>query len=243
MPFILLQLFNNITEGPGNESTATYTAEIAIMLVVSFLLGFLFKLLLGKGSKKETKDIEIPVKKAEAVITPKNENFAKSSGNSVEIGRLKSDLAEANARIASLSAKPDNAATVETLHKEVNLKTTEIVSLKSEITNLKSELESCTISKNSLLAKVTAVKRDDLKRIEGIGPKIQQLLYDAGINTFSDLAVTPQEKIKEILLGAGERYVVHDYSTWGKQASLASENRWDELKQFQERLDSSKKNI
>jgi predicted flap endonuclease-1-like 5' DNA nuclease/FtsZ-binding cell division protein ZapB len=77
---------------------------------------------------------------------------------------------------------------------------------------------------------------DDLKLVEGIGPKIQELLYNSGIKTFQRLSTTPVEHIRRILVLAGDRFAVHDPKTWPEQAKLAAESSWDELKKFQEQL-------
>lgn len=76
-------------------------------------------------------------------------------------------------------------------------------------------------------------KADELEQIEGIGPKIAMLLFDAGIFTFRDLATTPIYKIEEILQAAGPQFASHDPSTWTQQAKLAAEGRWDDLKALQ----------
>lgn len=75
-------------------------------------------------------------------------------------------------------------------------------------------------------------KADELEIIEGIGPKIAMLLYDSGIFTFRDLAITPVYKIQEILEQAGPQFALHDPSTWTQQAKLAAEGRWDDLEAF-----------
>jgi ribosomal protein L27 len=85
-----------------------------------------------------------------------------------------------------------------------------------------------------------AAKADDLKKIEGIGPKIEELLHEAGIKTFVQLSETPAEKVKEILEAAGPRYTMHNPATWAKQAALAAEGKWDELKSWQDELDGGK---
>jgi cell division initiation protein len=72
-------------------------------------------------------------------------------------------------------------------------------------------------------------KADELDIIEGIGPKIAMLLYDTGIFTFRDLAITPVYKIEEILEAAGPQFARHDPTTWTQQAKLAAEGRWDDL--------------
>ncbi len=79
-------------------------------------------------------------------------------------------------------------------------------------------------------------KLDDLKIIEGIGPKIEQLLKDGGINTWAELAVAPVDRLREILDAAGPRYQIHDPSTWPAQSKFAAEGQWDELKEYQDML-------
>ena len=77
---------------------------------------------------------------------------------------------------------------------------------------------------------------DNLKRIEGIGPKIESVLKDAGISTFAALAASDEAALRGILETAGGRLRSHDPTTWPKQAVLAAEERWDELKELQDRL-------
>ena len=84
------------------------------------------------------------------------------------------------------------------------------------------------------------VETDDLKKIEGIGPKIAGILNDAGINTFKDLAESDTDKVRSLLEEAGGRYKSHDPSTWVEQAKLAADGKWDELKKWQDELDGGK---
>lgn len=81
---------------------------------------------------------------------------------------------------------------------------------------------------------------DDLKVVEGIGPKIEDLLHRAGIRTFAQLALTPPEHIKAILNAAGSRFQIHDPSTWPQQAALARDEQWEELKVWQDQLKGGK---
>ena len=81
---------------------------------------------------------------------------------------------------------------------------------------------------------------DDLKKIEGIGPKIEGLLNAAGIHTYFDLADASVERIKEILHDAGSRYQMHDPGSWPAQSRLAAEGKWEELEKWQDELDGGK---
>ena len=84
------------------------------------------------------------------------------------------------------------------------------------------------------------LKQDDLKIVEGIGPKIEELLFNAGIHTYSELAAAPVTRLKEILNEAGPRFSMHDPGTWSAQALLAANGEWDNLKAYQGFLDSGK---
>ena len=77
----------------------------------------------------------------------------------------------------------------------------------------------------------------DLKIVEGIGPKIEKLLNDAGISSFEQLSNATPEQLKSILNAAGPRFQMHDTTTWPKQALLAHQGQWDELKKWQDELD------
>jgi len=85
-----------------------------------------------------------------------------------------------------------------------------------------------------------ATKGDDLKKIEGVGPKIAEILTNAGLGTFRAIADSNAEAIREILLAAGNRYASHNPETWSKQAEFAAEGKWDELKAWQDELDGGR---
>jgi predicted flap endonuclease-1-like 5' DNA nuclease len=78
------------------------------------------------------------------------------------------------------------------------------------------------------------VNQDDLKIVEGIGPKIEELYHAAGIKTWKALSETPVEKSQAILDGGGERYSIHNPGSWAKQALLAYQGKWQELKDWQD---------
>ena len=80
----------------------------------------------------------------------------------------------------------------------------------------------------------------DLTKIEGIGPKIAEILSNAGITNYAQLAGTDKERVKEILAEAGSKFTMHDPSTWGDQAQLAAEGKWDQLKKWQDVLEGGK---
>lgn len=101
-------------------------------------------------------------------------------------------------------------------------------------------------SNTSKLEKLIAKKMgystnpEDLKVVEGVGPKIEGLMKAQGINTWADLAATSVDRLQEILADAGERYRLADPSTWPRQAELAANGNWDELRAYQDQLSGGK---
>lgn len=81
---------------------------------------------------------------------------------------------------------------------------------------------------------------DNLTKVEGIGPKVAELFADNGIKSFKDLASKTAEDLKAILTPAGGRYAAMDCETWPKQAELAADGKWDELKKWQDELNGGK---
>ena len=78
--------------------------------------------------------------------------------------------------------------------------------------------------------------KDDLTKIEGIGPKIAKLLEAEEIKTFKDLGKATGKKLKAILEAAGPKFQIHDPASWPKQAKLADAGKWDELAALQDTL-------
>lgn len=77
------------------------------------------------------------------------------------------------------------------------------------------------------------VKQDDLKVVEGIGPKIEGLFHSFDINTWQALSDASVAKCQEVLNSGGDRYRIHDPSSWPMQAKMCYEGKWDELKRWQ----------
>jgi large subunit ribosomal protein L21 len=82
-----------------------------------------------------------------------------------------------------------------------------------------------------------AAKGDDLKKIEGVGPKAAEAMVAAGLDTFAKVAKAKPEAIATILSDASSNLAHLVTDTWPKQAKLAADGKWDELKELQDRLD------
>jgi len=85
-------------------------------------------------------------------------------------------------------------------------------------------------------AGITIKSADDLTVIEGIGPKINTLFKESGLKTFAQVAAATVPQMRAILDKGGARYRIANPSTWAKQAKLAANNKWNELKKLQDEL-------
>jgi len=142
-----------------------------------------------------------------------------------------------------------------------NIKNDEIVLLKNKIAKLEASLRTCRENNSNLetdlkLARTSTetsfdsalvkkifgkkIKENDLKIVEGIGPKIEELFHNFSINTWKLLSEASVEKCQEVLKSGGDRYKIHKPDSWPKQAQLASEGKWQELKDWQDNLDDGK---
>ncbi|MCJ7466652.1 MAG: hypothetical protein MUO53_08165 [Maribacter sp.] len=79
-----------------------------------------------------------------------------------------------------------------------------------------------------------AVKQDDLKIVEGIGPKISEMFKENGIKTWKALSEVTVARCQEILDSGGNRYKVHDPASWPMQAKMCYEGKWAELAKWQD---------
>lgn len=93
-----------------------------------------------------------------------------------------------------------------------------------------------TVSRSTSQSGGSATGSDDLRKIEGIGPKIAGLLNADGIGTFDSLAAAEVTRLQRVLDDAGNRYRLADPSTWPEQAALAAAGDWDGLEKLQEAL-------
>lgn len=199
----------------------------ALVGLISALLGYLLGKMLSGGNDLNLKS------KLDACISD-NDNL-----NS-KIYLLEKDLVSAKSNFSSSDSS--------SLQTDLDACRSHSAKLQAEIDSLKAKLSSssaqgfASVSETlipfdaafALAAFGTKVKADDLKIIEGIGPKIAELYHAAGIKTWKALSETPVTKSQAILDAAGNRYAVHNPETWAKQALLAYQGKWAELKEWQE---------
>jgi predicted flap endonuclease-1-like 5' DNA nuclease len=81
-----------------------------------------------------------------------------------------------------------------------------------------------------------AYEQSDLEAIEGIGPKIAELLRNNGITTFTQLSQAPMDHLVKILDAGGSRFKLANPQSWAEQAKLAAAQDWVALEKLQNEL-------
>lgn len=155
--------------------------------------------------------------------------------SSSRVATLESDLAAARAELAECRAatSPAPAAVAAATIKPAARKPAARASAASKTAAPKAPAAKKAAPALDLAAGKAAlgvtVKLDDLKLIEGIGPKIEGLMKADGITTWAELSKANVERLRAILDAAGPRYNIHDPGTWPKQAGLLAAGKWDEF--------------
>jgi small subunit ribosomal protein S2 len=93
-------------------------------------------------------------------------------------------------------------------------------------------------AKKSAVAAKSAVKQkpDDLNKILGFTRKYQSILKDAGVVDYKSLGNCTMKRLLNILEKAGITKRVEHYTTWARQAKMASNGNWDLLADYQKKI-------
>lgn len=159
-----------------------------------------------------------------------------------ELESYRTDIVE-QIRVISSNAmsRIENLAKQEPLEeKKIKEKTINLTETQTEALVEETEGENiqgiASSANNLVLNEKLEANKVDLTILEGIGPKIAELLIANNIITFRDVATTPVYRIKEFLGHAGNSYAMHDPSSWAEQAVLADSQKWEELEALKTRL-------
>lgn len=89
-------------------------------------------------------------------------------------------------------------------------------------------------------AKPVVAIKEDLTRIEGIGRKIEALLYKNKIYNYRQLSRSTIVNLKSILEAGGNKFSMHNPGSWPKQAKLAAEGKFEDLELLKKHLKGGK---
>jgi len=186
---------------------------------------------------------------AEGLAERKNDKQNDKEGEEAVVAKTvvddsNKDVAEKKAKPAPKKEEKPTAKKVEKAEKpaEPAEKEEKPVAKKEEKAEKPAEKEEKPVAKKEEKAeksaepakKKEAAKADDLTKVEGIGPKAAEAIVNGGIGTYAELAKADPEKIKEILTEASSNLAHLDPTSWPKQAKMAADGKWDELKEWQD---------
>lgn len=212
-----------------NDVTKTYgfqdaTLEIIIMLAGAFLLGAFFCWLLHRLRRNSTLPEPISRKKAiqhqGSFIKPEKSSNIKAAAQGIAVDTLKDEPKEVTEVDDPIQPQ------VVTSNDE---KTTVPQPQKTEHSKAQAPSSAITEKKEAVSEETT----DNFKKIDGIGPKIETILHQAGIKTYADLRASDSDTLKNILKTKDPILEKNDPETWPYQAELAYKGKWDKLKEYQ----------
>lgn len=201
-----------------------------------------------KVVKTTTKDVKARVEETrqtidEAYDKAVNIEIVKTVSETVDkvTKNAKSKVEETRQSIDEVLDKAMKTDFAKQAKKEVTKNTNKAVATAKKVTKTATKKTKATAKTTIPKIAKKVLASDDLKKIEGVGPKTESLLNEAGITTYKQLAGTKTSTVQEILTAAGSRYNIIDPATWGKQAKLADAKNWDALTKLQGELKGGKK--
>ena len=201
-----------------------FTADllfILFVLLIAALLGFLIGWYLEKGRCKKriaVLDAEIDSLKAKIQRLGDEKNGLEAKVRQMDdgIASLRLTIDRQEKEITRLKAELDEALKLKGAH---------------EISDLPADAAMPVFSPEN-------IKTDDLRVVNGIGPKIAKLLINRGITTWKALSETSPNYLNAILHeDGGEHFRIHNPESWPHQALLLHEGRWDEFRELLEKLE------
>ncbi len=200
--------------------------------------------------KRRTEELEQEVKDLKAKISGLEEDLdaCRKRGDQLEsdLERERKAHADLQRRFSSLQGKYNDLETEHTIlkTKEAKMEVKEtpppIAEIKSTPTIETKSTPPPPIQQAAGIVAGTAgsgkwakLKTDNLQIIEGIGPKMNAVLNENGISSWSVLAEAGIDQLKDILNKYGDKYKIIDPSDWSRQARYAAKGDWDGLMKHQ----------
>ena len=249
-------MFQDITQGPGHGTYMDHTWEILLMLLTAFLLGWLLGYILwykwrkmyvelqGEHSRLQARFTDL--EKDHASLRYKCDEWEKENHDlRMKVMHLDSDVAALKAKLgrcetdlaaamdAAVSSQGGGGATGRSAAAAPAIAFSAAPDAISAIS-----VPPAPVAAAPVMA--AAPKPDDLKLVEGIGPKIEKLCNQTGIWTWRQLADTQVDVLRKMLDDAGSNFRISDPTTWPRQGELAADGKWDELKVYQDFLQGGK---
>jgi len=188
-------------------------------------------------SEQVSKGGEKMVVAAASIIASKSAIEVNKASQAIDTSIPTSKTSKSIATSASSSAKKAKASKVANSLTPTSKKSKPAATSSPTSKSTKETLKTTSTTEKMDIRSSSAVRKiADFTIIEGIGPKLDKVLKDAGIYSMKNLSQTPVSKLKEIVHAAGKKFNFSDPASWPLQASLAADGQMKELKKLQEEL-------
>ena len=186
------------------------------------------------SAAKQHHDVEMD--KAQADVTALRGQVESLTTEQASLASAHKNLTDAHAKLSdSYTGLQDSHTTLSDAHTALGA---DHAALVGELAALKASppppAATKAVNEKAVAVKAVAVKAvavkavtpkparpDDLKRVEGVGPKMQQALRAVGIETFAQLASTPQGELQSAIDAA--KLMSLSVGTWAKQARFLAD--------------------
>jgi predicted flap endonuclease-1-like 5' DNA nuclease len=194
-----------------------------ILSALAFILGALLGCFLC-SNRKRLKELEEENRGLKAKITDVEKDYAS----------LKYQYEEDEAKIKNLKMK------LSSCEADKAVLNTKLGRLQNAEGEGQEKMGATTTPGTGDMAFASIFTEDNLQVVEGIGPKIEEVLKEAQVTTWKILSGKSEEQLRTILTDYNPNYRIHNPKSWPQQALLASQSKWDELIEYQKFLDGGK---
>ena len=162
--------------------------------------------------EKAAKTLEAKRKEVDKKLKKLNKAQERSTSEKATLARAKAALVDLENK-----TKVKNAKARKALLAQESKETTKINKRKSTRSSSNNSDDAAKITKTPPIA--TSERTDDLTIINGIGPKLAEILNEAGITSLAQLARRKPSGLRKILVSKGDLYRRHNPETWPSQAA------------------------
>ncbi|MGD1893897.1 MAG: hypothetical protein ACFB15_25295 [Cyclobacteriaceae bacterium] len=234
-------MFQNSVLESYDGSDATW--EIIIMLLVAFVLGYILRYLIGQGSASHLKELEAENTRLTGRVKELERSVSEEKRSAIRLTEELNDCRKNSTPAEQLAELEQSLADMRQQNSQLQSELSLCLASKketganeSEVVEESNPLIGITDNSSSVVVEAPPVP-DNLKIVEGIGPKIEGMLNSEGIYTFAQLASANRQRVRDIMATEGPKFLaIHDPTTWPNQAKFAAEVHWDDLETYKGQL-------
>lgn len=194
------------------------------------------KMVLGKGGKSNAKKKKSAKKKvAKKKISSSINSKAKSKPTKVSPTKAKPSKAKPTSRVKTAKKKITPPIKAKRVSKTAAKPKVTPKSKKSATVRKAGSPKRTSTSKKTIATRKgrkparARAKKDDLKKIKGIGLKMEKILNRKGIKTYAELSKVGVKALQDIINSAGGYYQSYKPQMWKSEAALAKAGKFDKM--------------